>query len=586
MRRAPPPRSSLLTRRRALAGAVGLGVAGAVLACGRDARAPQVGSGVVAPRRGGLLRGLVDEEPATLDPITPSGGVGNQLAAFAYSRLVRFRPGRGAPADGTVEGDLALSWEQPDPTTLLFRLRDNARFDPRPPTDGRPVEAADVVASWDTFVARGTYRADLAAAADPDAPVVSLRAAGSQAIELRLAAPDAQVLPTLASRFGLWVLPREAFEGGFNSQTEMRGSGPWLLERHQPSVGLSFRHNPAWFRAPEEPLLDGVDLPVILDAAQAEAQFRARRIHGGPALGSAAVLAPNILAVHRSLPDTRIDLGPPPVLGPTIAFGWRDAAFRDPRVRRAISMLIDRDAFIEAFNDVRAFQSAGVALRPAWTTPLSPAWGPFWLDPRGARFGPGSRSFRHDVAEARRMLAAAGYPDGFETPFTFIAGPNWGRDWQRRAEALMAMLGEGGVRCRANPVELNGVFIPQYLRRAGDFEGLAMQRTGSRGDPGQFWSIFFSSTGASNQVGRQFPELDALILRQRRELDRDRRIALHHEIQRYFAEQMPAVPQGGHTEEPLLSWKELQGPDEVSIWGGGDLGAEAYPSYWLDAASR
>jgi ABC-type transport system substrate-binding protein len=362
----------------------------------------------------------------------------------------------------------------------------------------------------------------------------------------------------------------------------MRGSGPWLIERFQPSVGFTFRANPNWYAAPERPYLAGAELPIVLDAAQGEAQFRAKRIHGGPALGGGAVLAPNILAAHRDLPETRIDLGPPPVLGPTIAFGWRDQAFRDARVRRAVSMLVDRDAFVEAFNDLGAFRAAGVPMRGYWHTPLSAAWGAFWLDPRGGAFGPGAASFRRDLGEARRLLAAAGYPDGIETPFTYISGPNWGRDWQRKAEALMAMLDEGGVRCRANPVEYNGVFIPQYLRRAGDFEGLAMQRTGSRGDPGQFWSIFFSSTGASNQVGKQFPELDALIARQRRETAPDRRIALHHEIQRFFGEQMPAVPLGGQTEEPHLSWRGLHGPDAVSIWGGGDLGAEAYPHYWLD----
>jgi ABC-type transport system substrate-binding protein len=296
--------------------------------------------------------------------------------------------------------------------------------------------------------------------------------------------------------------------------------------------------------------------------------------------------APNVLTVHRDLPETRIDLLPPPVLGPTLSFGWRDSALRDPRVRRAVSLLIDRDVLIEAFNDLTAFQAAGVPMRSFWTTPLSAAWGPYWLDPRVDAFGPAAAVYRRDVAEARTLLAAAGHPIGLETSFTYISGANWGRDWQRRAEAPMGMLGEGGIRCRANPVELNGVFIPQYLRRAGDFEGLAMQRTGSRGDPGQFWSVFFSSSGASNQVGHEFPELDALIARQRRELDRDRRILLHHEIQRLFAEVMPAVPMGGHTEEPGLAWKGFHGPDEHVIWGGADLGADAYPYYLLEESLR
>jgi peptide/nickel transport system substrate-binding protein len=585
-------RERRIGRRRLLALGAGAGVpvlaGGALLNCSGPSRPEGTGAGTaIGPRSGGVLKSLLDEDPATLDPVTPSGGVGNQIAAFVYSRLVRFRTARGAFPDGTLEGDLALRWEQPEETTLIFQLREGVRFDRRPPTDGRPLTADDVVASWQAIVERGTYRSDLVHAVDSSAPIVSLTADGPRTVRLSLAAPDAQLLPTLASRFGLWVLPREAFAGGFSPQREMRGSGPWLLERRLPSTGFSFRRNPDYYGAPEAPLLDGVELPIIAESAQAEAQFRARNIHGGPALGGGAVSPANMLAVHRSLPGTRIDLGPPQILGQTIAFGWREGSpFRDQRVRQAASMLIDRDAMIDTFTNLSAFQAAGVPMRGSWTTPLSAGFGPFWLDPRGSAFGPSARFLQHDVAEARRLLAAAGYADGFDTPFTFIGGANWGRDWGSRAEALMAMLGRGGIRCKANVVDYNAVFIPRYLRSGGDFDGLAMQRTGSRGDPGQFWSIFFSSAGASSQVGARFPELDALILAQRRELEPARRIAIHHEIQRRFAEWMPAIPQGGHTEEPAIAWDGLRGPDEHMIWPGGDLGAEAYPAYWLEQSLR
>ena len=587
--RRPSPQRQRIARRRFLAGAAVTGVAAAAMSmagCDDEPR-PTTGSTPTGPQPGGILKSLIDEEPATLDPITPSGGVGNQLAAFVYSRLLRFKPAKGAFADGTFEPDILSEWEQPDETTLVMRLRDGVRFDPRPPTHGRALAAEDVVLSWERFAAQGTYRADMANAVNKEAPVISVAAKDAQTIEMKLAFPDAQLLPTLASRFGLWVLPKEAFSDGFEPKTDMRGSGPWLLERFQPSVGLKFKKNPNYYGAPWQPLLDGVDLPVIADTAQAEAQFKARNIHGGPALGGGAVAVTDILSFHRDLKETRIDLAPPPLIGPTISFGWREGSpFKDRRVRQAVSMLIDRDTFIEVFNDLSAFQAAGVAMQAYWNTPLSAGWDSYWLDPKSSRFGPAAKYFRHDVAEAKKLLAAAGYPDGFETPFTFLAGPNWGRDWGQRAETLMAMLAKGGIRSNANAVDYNSVFIPQYLRRQGDFEGMAMQRTGSRGDPGQFWQVFFSSTGASNQVGRNFPDLDALILKQRRELDPGRRIEAMHEIQRYFAEHIPAVPQGGHTEEPALTWQGLHGPDEHFIWGGGDLGSDAFPYYWIDHTLR
>ncbi|MGH2586700.1 MAG: hypothetical protein ACRDJE_17430, partial [Dehalococcoidia bacterium] len=134
-------RAARIHRRRLLtlaAGTGGAALAGIALAgCGDSDPPAQAPSSGASSQRGGTLKSLLDEEPATLDPITPTGGVGNQLAAFAYSRLVRFKPGRGAFADGSVEPDLVTRWEQPDESTFILQLREGVVFDRRPPTNGR-----------------------------------------------------------------------------------------------------------------------------------------------------------------------------------------------------------------------------------------------------------------------------------------------------------------------------------------------------------------------------------------------------------------------------------------------------------------
>ncbi len=396
--------------RRRLLGVAGTGVAAAWLAACGDSKKPggaqtEGVTGVATPggaapattvvqvQTGGIFRSLIDEEPATLDPIAPSGGVGAQLGAFTYSRLLRFKAGKNALADGSVEGDIVSRWEQPDAGTLVMTLRDGVKLDPRAPTNGRVLTAEDIVTTWETFAAKGTYRTDLANAASKDAPITSVRAVDGKAIEFKLAQPDAQLLTTLASRFGLWILPKEAFSGGFDTKTEMRGSGPWLLEKYTPAVGFSFKKNPNYWES-GHPLLDGVELPVVMDTAQAEAQFKAKNIHGGPALGGGAVSETNILTFKKDLKDTRIDLHAPQLIGPTLAFGYREGSpFRDKRVRQAVSLLIDRDTFIEVFTNLKAFQDAGVKMKGYWATPLSAGWGPFWLDPKGSAFGPHAANF-------------------------------------------------------------------------------------------------------------------------------------------------------------------------------------------------
>jgi peptide/nickel transport system substrate-binding protein len=470
---------------------------------------------------------------------------------------------------------------------IAFSLRQGMKFDQRPPTNGRPLTAADVVASWEKFTAEAVYRTDIVNAASKTAPVLSLTATDPSTISLTLAFPDAQLLPSLNFWGGLWILPKEAHGGGLDPKTDMRGSGPWTLEKYTPSVGFSLKKNPNYYAAPQYPLMDGVELPIISDTAQAEAQFKAKNVIWGE-FNSTVVPVTDILSIQSGVKDTRIDLGAPDVTGPSISFSWREGQpFKDERVRQAISMLIDRDTFIEVFYDLKNFQAAGVKMRGYWLAPYGAGYGPFWLDPKDAKFGASAKYLTYDVGEAKKLLAAAGHPNGFETTMTFVAGTTYGADWPQRAEALASMLAKGGIKASLNPIDYTSVWVPQYLRAHGDFDGMAMYPNGARGDPGQWLFVFLHSAGANNQAGTNFPDLDALIEKQRRELDRDKRIEIFHDIQRYCTAHMVIAPQGGHTESPALSWKGLHGPDEYHPWPGNQsFGVELVPYFWTDDTLR
>jgi peptide/nickel transport system substrate-binding protein len=586
-----------LDRRRLLRGAVaaGAGVGALMLAaCGGDEEESsggqvEVGGGAKttdteAAKPGGTLRYVLPYDVDTLDPIRTKSFRTQVVGSYAYSRLLKYKHAKGEPATGEVEADAIVKWEQPDPLTLIMTLRDNMKLDQRPPTNGRALTTEDLVLSWEKYQADNVYKTDLSNAASKDAPVTSFKALDEKRIEIKSAFPDAQLIPVLAFAFEVWILPKEAFAGGFDPATTMRGSGAWTLERYQPSVGWSFKKNPNYYDAPQYPLADGIEIPIITDTAQAEAQFKARNVWWG------AVPVTDILTVHNGLKDqTRVDLEPPLVTGPSISFSWREnSPFRDKRVRQALSMLIDRDTFIEVFNDLKSFQSAGVKMQSYWTAPYGAGYGPFWLDPKSSEFGPSANNYKLNIDEAKKLLTAAGFPNGLETTMTWAAGSTYGRDWDQRAETLMAMLSRGGVKVNANPVDYSAVWIPQYLRKQGDFDGLAMYPNGGRGDPGQWLGVFLSSAGANNQAGKMFPELDALINKQRQELDRQKRIAVFHDIQRWCAENMPVCPQGGHTDSPSLSWKGLRGPDIYSGWAGNQysVGVELFPYYWIEDSLR
>ncbi|MGE0540583.1 MAG: ABC transporter substrate-binding protein [Dehalococcoidia bacterium] len=577
------------------------GLAGSAMllaACGGDeekgatgtesVRAGQAaGTAASQPKAGGIIKDSTSQDVPTFDTLAARAAITNSIGGFAYNRLLKFKPGRESFADGTLESDAITKYEQPDELTLIMYMRQGMKLDPRTPTNGRTLTTEDITLSWEKFAREGTYRADIARSANQDASVESLRASDASTIEIKLAFPDGQLLPSMNFWGGFWAMPKEGLTGGFDPATTVRGGGPWLLERYQPSVGFSFRKNPNFYDAATAPLVDGIEMPIIQDTAQVAAQLKAKGIYFGAGGRGGAIPASDMLTLKRDIRSTRIGLTAPTVEGNCLSFSWRESnPYRDVRVRKAISMLIDRDTFIDLFYDLKNFQANDVEMQAYWNSPLSGGWGPYWLNPKDPKFGPAANNYMFNVAEAKKLLTAAGYPDGFETPLTFVAGADYGRDWGQRAEALMSMLSQGGIRAKANAVDYAAVWIPQYLRSQGDFDGLAMYPNGSRGDPGQWLFVFFASAGANNQSAKNFPELDALIVKQRRELDQTRRITVFHDIQRYFAEHIPTVPQGGGTEVPVLIWEGMHGPDENFGWSGGVPGAELYPKYWLDDSLR
>jgi peptide/nickel transport system substrate-binding protein len=583
-----------ISRRRVLkaATAVGFVVAGShLVACGgggeEGGATPQATQGPAeTPQPGGILKSVNASDVATFDPIRTKDFTTSVLAGYVYNRLVKFKTGFGELADGSVIGDVIESWEQPDDLTLLMHLRKGMKLDERPPTSGRAIDSEDVLQSWQAFASDSPYRSELVNSVSKDAAIVSVEALDAQTVQIKTAFPDAQLLPTLGHAYYVWVLPKEAFNGGYDPAKDIRGAGPWILDSHQPAVGFTLKKNPNYYGAPQYPLADGVSGPIILDTAQVEAQFKAKNIHS---LTASSIPAPDMITIQKETGDTYISLAGPSCEATSIGVSGRpDSPFRDVRMRQAMSMLIDRDTMLDVFLDLKSFQDAGYDMRGYWSSPLAAGYRDFWLDPKSNDFGSSAKNYQFSVSEAKALLAAAGHGDGLEIQFTFLAGPQYGRDQSQRAEALMAMFADGGVKCKANPVDYVTVWVPQYLRAFGDFDGAAMYATGSRADPGHWFTAFLSSTGANNVVGNNYPELDTLIAQQRREFNREARIKLIQDIQRYCAENMPSIPEGGQVDGPSLTWNGVHGISDVHPWPGNpwSLGAEAVPYIWLDERLR
>ena len=508
-------------------------------------------SGQAVP--GGIFQGYTTADVTNMDPLTSPSFTANALGAWHYSRLLRFKTGYlDKPATGEVEGDLVETWEQPDPLRVILHLRPNAVWDERPPTNKRPVDAQDVVFSWKRFEAGSIARQNVAHSTNPSAPVESLDALDRQTVAIKLAFPFAPIGQILAFTRNFEVIPREA-EGGFDPRTEARGSGAWVLTDYQRNVRFTFRKNPNWF-VKDRPFLDGWDLPIIPEYAAGLAQFRAKR------LWSFTVRQEDIVATKRDLPELVLQQDDFSRANWQMYFGIRPGSpFLDERVRRAAAMLIDRDQWIDTFFNVSKFKAEGFPVDVRWHSHISSGWEGFWLDPRSDAFGEGKANFQYNPAEAKKLLAAAGYPNGLSTDFTFITTSQYGTTYVQHAEVFKGMLeAHGDFKLRQNNPDYQTDFVPKYVYSKGNFNGIYVGATTTHPDPdGSLFSLFHRDGNAQHVAldGNGGDErMYALVEAQRKEPDRNKRIQIIQDFQRYVATKMYTLPYPGQSRGYSLAW--------------------------------
>ncbi|HEY8491746.1 MAG TPA: ABC transporter substrate-binding protein [Dehalococcoidia bacterium] len=555
-----------VSRRRFLQATAGgaVGLAGAtLLGCGEGGGGEEeVTPSVLTPRvntsdratRGGIYQGVTTADVTNLDPLASPSFTAHVVAGWIYPRLLHYKPGEGDnPATGEVEPGLAAEYEFVEPTRLVLKLRPNAVWDARPPTNKRPITADDVVFSWKKFEASSISRRDFANSANPAAPVTSIEAPDKSTVVIRTKEPFAPLLRSLAFSPYLSIMPQES-DGQFDPRNDTRGAGPWILQNYERSVKFEYRKNPDWWNA-DKVFLDGFDYPIVPEYQSILAQFRAKQVW------SYAIRQEDIIDVKRELPELNLFLSDFDRACWGIYFGLQEGSpFRDPRVRQAVSMLIDRDAWIANFYNTPAFEAAGWPVEVRWHSNISSGFEGFWMDPRSDEFGDNGKYFKYDPAEAKKLLEAAGYPNGIQTDIIFISTPQYGTTFPRHAEVFKGFLEDGGM-FRLNQVNPDYAteYLPKYYFGQGDFQGIVVGAFTTYPDVGQYMMAYYHSQGARQKTalgGRNGDSRsDRLIEQQMTEVeDEERRIELVKEWQRYMAEQMLIVPYPGQSQGFSVNW--------------------------------
>ena len=572
-----------LTRRKAIVATSSAAAASAFLvACGSGSSggsSKPAGSSLVAQvsddtanvKRGGSLKSRSTLEHPTLDPMAGGGHVG--LLAMTYSNLFRVSDGHKERTKGEIVGDLAQSWEfSPDQLQLTVKLHPEAHFAPLAPVNGRSVDAQDVVFSWQRFATDGRGKLELSNAADPNAPVVSVTASDAKTVVFKLKEPNSVLLSLLGLNIAgsYFIMPRES-QGGFDIRRQMIGSGPFYLKRYEPSVAYEFARNPGFKQDSRNlPYLDEVSMPIVLETATAMSQFRAGQIW------TTVVPSTEILAVKGAL--SQLDLYNTGLThaGMRVFFGHQPASpFKDERLRQAWMLSQDRDLFLDASYDLESYRKQGI---PISTTRDQALWGDAWsgwyLDPKSKDFGANSKYLNHDIAEAKKLVAAAGSPNGAEV--TFIHTEGYMGVWQKQFDMINGFASNSGA-FKVKIVESSyaqGEYQRKYRDARGQFEGVSARTDSAPDDP------TLNLVGHYNSKGAQYQGNDAtledLTNKMLKEFDTKKRQQLGYEVQRYDAK-TNFFPLFGSASAFELWWPTVR---NVQVWQGGTNRTNA--TYFID----
>jgi peptide/nickel transport system substrate-binding protein len=189
------------------------------------------------------------------------------------------------------------------------------------------------------------------------------------------------------------------------------------------------------------------------------------------------------------------------------------------RVRRAISHAIDRQALIEAAW-VRGEPTPALARGLVeWSLPVD-------------QLGEGAKYYQYDPEESRRLLAEAGFPNGFKTQLT--ATPGYGRDLLDDAQLVQRFLKDVGIEAELKLQEY-GAYVATTAQ--GKFEGLVRGPWGIAWEPDSPLYRGYASDSSWNTSHVNDATITAMLKEQRRTRDLEARKKLIFDIQRYAAEQ-------------------------------------------------
>jgi len=513
----------------------------ALLACTLAASAAQA----QAPAAGSTLKIGLSSEPTSMDPHYHQATPNDAMTSHMFETLV----GQNAKMD--LIPRLATAWKAVDDTTWEFTLRDGAKF-----SNGQPFTAQDVIFTFCRVMNNeqsigGSYPAIVQKFANVEA-----RDGNKLIIKTLKPYP---LLPNDLTRTGmLWSgivehgpitfdLKNKCGVTGpwptvadFNNGRDVIGTGPYTLKSYVKGTGIELTRNDAyWGDKPAWQAVKLIPVPAAgprltgllagdFDLIENPAARDVKRISETPGFGH--VITPSVRVVYF-----QFDVARSP--SPTVKAADGKNPLQDVRVRRAISMAIDRKTIAARIMDGAA-------------TPANQ----FLPD---GMFGtlPHPPELKYDPEGAKQLLADAGYPNGFELAIS-STNDRYINDAQI-SQAVAQYLSRVGIKTTVDAMT-RSVYFPKRAKREFSFAmGGWSSETGEASSFLQYWVSRFDKEhglGTSNYGGYDNPEFDAVFKRALVTVDPAEREKLLQQSLTLALADLPSIPL--HFESSIWAFKK------------------------------
>lgn len=414
-----------------------------------------------------------------IDPHGPNSVLRDTIMAYRqiFDPLIEF--------DGEEPvGRLATEWEQTDPTTWTFTLRDGVTFH-----DGSTLDSADVKATIERIAKAKGGQARLWG------DLESVEAPDPQAIVIKLKAPVGPFLRNVAL---LQIAPSEAIAAvgeEYGAAVRLPGTGAFQITEFEPGSRLELAANPNyWDGAPK---VEGILFQNIPELA-----------------GRITALLNDEIDVTWGIPDDQIaslqdnsDIKVELVPSVVYYYSWFNSGrepFKDARVRQALWHAIDVEQVVKDL-----LPHTGTLGRAPIAEPVF-GWVP-------------QEPYSYDPELAKKLLAEAGLPDGFSAELKY--SDNFGASVDQMAQAFASYWSEIGV--DITPIKMeHAVWTADFRELKWDLV-VATNPTYTEDADYTLGRLYMSSNGVNEENGYVNPELDELLLAARRETDQAKRKELY-----------------------------------------------------------